>query len=137
MADINDWAAFIRGRWDWSRYGYEKGFPRGCQFTDIDAAVEFDGRRLVIEPKHHDGTTMGFPYPDDGQLSFLRDEVRLGKAVIVLYGCGACNSPQAVRVLGHRKNEDRWEDWRGFDIEERRKRLKREIDHAMGLEGAA
>lgn len=132
MADIKDYGAFIRGRWDWDRYGYQRGFPRGCGFTDIDAAVEFDGHRLVIEPKHHDGIGP-CDYPPSGQTMFLRDEVKLGKVVIVLYGCGACNSPQAVRVLGRAKPEDRWEDWRGRDIEERRGLLKREIDRALGL----
>jgi hypothetical protein len=132
MGDINDWAKFIRGRWDWTKYSYEDRFPRKCQFTDIDATVEFDGYRLVIEPKHHDGVGP-CPYPDDGQLGLLRDEVRLGKTVIVLYGCGACNSPQAIRILGPGRAEDRWEDWRGRDIAERRKLLKEEIDKAMGL----
>lgn len=132
MSDIRDWSAFIRGRWDWTKHGYEKGFPRGCQFTDLDAAVEFDGRRLVVETKHHDGIGP-CDYPDIGQLIFLRDEVRLGKSVIVLYGCGGCNSPQAVRVLGTAKAEDRWEDWRGRDLAERRRLLKHEIDRALGL----
>ena len=130
--DIRDWGAFIRGRWNWTQYGYEKGFPRGCQFTDVDAATEFDGRRLVIETKHHDGTGT-FEYPDTGQLCQLRDEVKLGKTVLILYGCGACNSPQSVRVLGRTKSEDRWEDWRGLDLAERRKLFKQEIDKAQGL----
>lgn len=135
MADIRDWGRFIRGRWNWTECGYEDGFPRGCQFTDIDAALEFDGHRLVIEPKYHDGIGP-CDYPPDGQLRFLRDEVRLGKAVIVLYGCAGCNSPQAVRVLGTCRAEDRWEDWRGRDLAERRKLLKGEIDQAMGLSRA-
>lgn len=132
MADIKDFAALIRGRWQWKSFGYEESFPRGCGFTDVDATTEFDGRRLVIEPKHHDGTGP-CPYPDDGQLGLLRDEVRLGKAVIVLYGCGVCNSPQAARILGTTRKEDAWKDWRGLDIEERRKLLKQEIDRALGL----
>ena len=136
MADIRNWPAFIRGRWDWKRYGYEDGFPRGCGFTDIDAAIEFDGRRLVIEPKHHDGIGP-MPYPDDGQRYFLRDEVRLGKTVIVLYGCGACNSPQGIRVFGLTKAEDRWENWVGRPVDERRKLLKDEINQAMGLGDAS
>src|SRR5258707_11328042 len=132
MADIKNWAALIRGRWDWTRFRYEEGFPGGCQFTDIDATTEFAGRFLVIEPKHHDGTGP-MPYPDTGQLILLRKEVRFGKAVIVLYGCGVCNSPQGIRVLGESRQGDRWEDWRGRDIEVRRKLLKHEIDQAMGL----
>lgn len=132
MADIRDWGAFLRGRWNWTRGGYEAGFPRGCQFTDVDASTEFDGRRLVIEAKMHDGTGP-CDYPATGQLLALRDEVGLGKTVLVLYGCGACNSPQAVRVLGERREGDRWEDWRGLPIEERRRLLKAEIDAALGL----
>lgn len=131
--DIKDWPAFIRGRWDWHRYGYEDGFPRNCGFTDIDATTEFDGRALVIEPKHHEGTGP-CDYPPTGQLILLRDEVRRGKTVIVLYGCGACNSPQAARILGATRSEDRWEDWRGRSLDERRKLFKDEIDRAMGLE---
>lgn len=132
MADIRDWGKFIRGRWEWTRFGYEAGFPRGCQFTDLDAAIEFDGNRLVIEPKHHDGFG-SCDYPDTGQLLFLRDEAKLGKTVFVLYGCGACNDPQAIRYIGPVKAEDRWLDWRGLDKEQRRKLLKQEIDTAMRL----
>lgn len=136
MADIRDWGAFVRGRWDWTRHGYEKGFPRGCQFTDVDGACEIDGRRLIIEPKHHDGLGP-MPYPDTGQLLYLRDEVRLGKAVIVLYGCGPCNSPQGVRLLAGEKQHDAWKDWRGLGLTERRQLLKVEIDVALGLSRAA
>lgn len=136
MADIQNWASVIRGRWDWQKYGYESAFPRGCQFTDLDAAVEFDGHRLVIETKHHDGIG-SCDYPPQGQLIFLRDEVKLGKVVIVLYGCGVCDSPQAARVLGETKLQDRWLDWRGLPIEERRRLLKQEINTALGLAGAA
>lgn len=117
---------------------YEKGFPRGCQFTDLDGAIEFDGRRLVIEPKHHDGIGP-CDYPDAGQLGFLRDEVSLGKTVIVLYGCGPCNSPFAVRILGQDRTADRWEDWRDWQVyplAERRRLLKVEIDRALGLAGS-
>jgi hypothetical protein len=132
VADIRNWAEFIRGRWHWKRYGYERGFPRGSGFTDIDAATEFDGRSLVIEPKHHDGIGV-YAYPSPGQLGFLRDEVRRGKTAIVLYGCGACNNPHAVCVLGNSRSEDRWERWSGKDLRERRHLLKAEIDVAMGL----
>lgn len=132
MADIRDWGAFVRGRWDWTRHGYEAGFPRKCQFTDLDGAVEFDGHSLVIEPKHHDGLGP-MPYPDDGQLRFLRNEHKLGKAVIVLYGCGPCNSPQGVRLLGSTRPEDTWKDWRGRELTERRRLLKYGIDVALGL----
>lgn len=130
--DIQNWPAFIRGRWKWNEFGYEQGFPRGCGFTDIDATTEFDGCALVIEPKHHEGTGP-MPYPPDGQLALLRDEVRRGKAVIVLYGCAVCNSPYGVRILGSTRTDDRWEDWRGLPVDERRKLLKEEIDGAMGL----
>lgn len=132
MADIRDFGAFIRGRWDWTKYGYERGFPRGCQFTDLDAAVEFDGRRLLIETKSYDGSGI-IPKPDGGQLRFLRDEAGLGKTVLILYGCGVCNDPYAIHQIYRRAGDDRFEDWRGFEKEERRKLLKQEIDRAMGL----
>lgn len=138
MADVRDWGKFIRGRWDWSASGYEDGFPRGCQFTDLDATVEFDGERLVIETKHYDGTghLPGDGYPPGmsaGQLRFLRDEAAAGKSVLVLYGCGPCNDPHVLYVLGATRGEDRYEDWRGRDKLERRKLLKAEIDRAVGL----
>lgn len=134
MADIRDIGAFIRGRWDWHRLGYERAFPRGCGFTDIDAAVEFDGRFLLIETKQHDGDG-SCEYPPAGQLSALRQEARLGKAVLVLYGCASCNNPQAVRRIGPNPNRssDAWLDWRHLPREERRRLLKAEIDNAMGL----
>lgn len=133
MADIRDWGKFIRGRWDWTRSGMEKGFPRNCQFTDVDASVEFDGHMLLIETKHHDGIG-SCEYPDAGQLQSLRAEVRLGKSVIVLYGCGACASPQGIRILGATRASDMWHDWRNIhSIAERRRLLKHHIDAAMGL----
>jgi hypothetical protein len=134
MADVKNWAAQIRGRWNWTTFGYEKGFPHGCQFSDIDAVTEFLGNRLVIEPKHYDGLgIIPFPEYDDGQVKLLRDEVRLGKTVFVLSGCGVCDDPYAIRILSARRAEDQFVDWRGRDKEERRKLLKAEIDRALGL----
>jgi hypothetical protein len=134
MADIRDWGKFLRGRWDWTRAGFEEGFPRGCQFTDVDASVEFDGRMLLVETKHHDGLG-SCDYPDTGQLMSLRAEVKLGKTVFILYGCGPCASPQSLRILGTQKNCDQFIDWRGIpSIEERRKLYKEQVDIAMGLQ---
>jgi hypothetical protein len=133
MGDVRDFAAFIRGRWDWKRHGYEDGFPGTCGFTDIDAAVEFGGHHLFVEAKHHDGTGP-CDYPATGQLLALRDLVKRGITVFVLYGCATCNDPQALRVLAAQRGDDRWVDWRGLGgKEDRRKMLKYEIDHAMGL----
>lgn len=133
MADIRDWGKFIRGRWNWTSAGFENGFPRGCQFTDVDASVEFNGRMLLVETKHHDGVGP-CDYPDTGQLLSLRAEVKLGKTVFILYGCGPCSSPQALRILGASRDSDKWIDWRGIpSIEERRKLYKHQIDIAMGL----
>ncbi len=129
MGDINDWAAFVRGRWDWTKGGYERGFPRGCQFTDVDAAVEFDGRSLVMEAKHWDGQGP-IPRLSEGQRLFLLDEVRRGKTALVVFGCGSCNDPWAVRSM----NTGKLHDWRDIITkEERRLRLKLLIDQAMGL----
>jgi len=135
MADIRDWGLFLRGRWDWTRGGYERNFPRGCQFTDVDASIEFNGWFLQKETKHHDGTDGQFSYPPNGQLMALRKEHGLGKSVFVVYGCGPCNSPQGVRILGAMFKEDRTYDWRGLPVEERRIRLKKLIDIAMGWDG--
>ena len=145
MGDIRDWGKFIRGRWNWTSGGYESGFPRRCQFTDVDASIEFDGRFLLIETKHHDGVILGMDWPDDGQLAALRAEAALGKSVFVVYGCGPCNSPQGLRILGATKSTDKWFDWRTTpchcgcgkkviqSVEERRRLLKEQIDIAMGL----
>lgn len=134
MADIKNWAAQIRSRWDWTKFGYEKGFPNGCQFSDIDAVTEFLGNWLVIEPKHYDGLgIIPFPQYDDGQIKLLRAEVKLGKSVMILFGCGVCDDPQAVRWLGLSRDQDRFVDWRLLDKKKRRELLKREIDNAMGL----
>lgn len=107
------------------------GFPRGCQFTDVDASIGFDGRKLVIETKQHDGIG-SCEYPPTGQLIELREEVRAGRTVFVLYGCGPCNSPQALRILGCNRDDDVFIDWRDEpSVSERRKLLKEQIDQAM------
>lgn len=135
MSDIRDWGAFLRGRWNWTRGGYEVGFPNGCQFTDVDATIEFTSRvdathhRLVIEPKHWDGEGERPPLPPTGQLRYLQDEASLGKIVLVLYGCGACNNPWAIYDIGRKE----WFDWRGRPLAERRQALKKHIARAMGL----
>lgn len=131
--DIRDWGRFIRGRWDWHRFGYERGFPRGCQFTDVDAALEFDGHNLLIEAKAYDG--MGdLVLPANGQLRFLKNEVELGKTVLVLYGCGVCNDPYAIYDVGRNQWDTFWDDDRRWlSKQERRLRLKQHIDRAMGL----
>jgi hypothetical protein len=134
MADVENWEKFIQGRWKWTSFGYEGGFPRGCQFTDVDAATEFDGSRLLIEPKHHEGIGP-CPYPKTGQLLFLRDEAKLGKTVFVLYGCAVCNDPHAIRYIGADRSQDEFVDWRGLGKESRRQLLKWHIDRAMGLVG--
>lgn len=140
MGDVRDWGAFIRGRWNWTRFGYEIGFPRGSQFTDIDAAVEFDGHRLVVEAKQWDGEGI-IPsiYSDEpksqmGQRLALRAEAKSGATVFVVYGCGVCNDPHAMHQLGVRKADDRFFNWRGEETKEaRRKLFKQEIDRALGL----
>lgn len=135
MSDIRDPVRFMEGRWDWTRGGYEAGFPRNCQFTDVDASIEFDGHRLVIECKQWDGTGIGIPKrPLTGQSRFLRDEVALGKTVFVVYGLGRPhNDPFAMRIYGDTFDDDKTVDWRSYGQEERRVRFKRYIDWAMGL----
>jgi hypothetical protein len=136
MADIENWGAFIRGRWDWTSGGYEEGFARSCQFTDLDATIEFDGRRLVIETKHYDGVGDLPGKPKVGQGVLLRDEVKLGKTVFVLYGCGPCNDPYAMHIYGPSTPQDVFVDWRSHDKATRRRQLKLYIDWALGLVSA-
>lgn len=136
MSDIRDWGRFLRGRWDWTSGGYEKNFPRGCQFTDVDAAVEFDGNRLVIEPKHFDGVGALPRQVPVGQRIFLEDEARQDKTVFVLYGCGPCNDPYAIDYISEPPIAgQRLYDWRGLDKTTRRLRLRAHIERAMGLGG--
>lgn len=137
MADVRDWGKFIRGRWDWTAGGYERGFPRGCQFTDVDASIEFDGHHLVIEAKHYDGGGDWPGFPPNGQLAALRDEVRLGKSVLIIWGCGPCNSPWAICRLATSRSADRLVRW-DLDlvpkpIGMRRGLLKAHIDDALGI----
>lgn len=133
MADIRDPAMFMRGRWAWNAYGYEAGFPRKCAFTDVDAVVEFGGRALFIESKYHDGLGP-CDYPAPGQTILLRRLLEVaGASVFVVYGDASWNSPHALRMLGHKKAEDTFLDWRGQEIEARRARLKHAIDYALGL----
>jgi hypothetical protein len=133
MADIRDPAAFMRGRWAWNQFGYEADFPRRCAFTDVDAVVEFNDRILFIESKYHDGRGP-CDYPNTGQLLLLRRLLEVdGSSVFVIYGDATWNSPQAVRVLGVRKPDDVFLDWRGRDVDDRRLLLKLEINRALDL----
>lgn len=132
--DVHDWGAFVRGRWDWKKGGYEAGFPRSCGFTDVDAAIEFDGRALKIEAKHWDGLGI-IPQVDPGQLRYLRDEARRGVTVLIVHGCGPCNDPWAVKRLQPGTADLEFFDWRSEPSKnERRSRLKHLIDEAMGLD---
>lgn len=128
MADIWNWPAFIRGRWMWTTFGYERGFPRGCGFGDLDAALEFDGKALVIEAKAFDGIGDPPPIPT-GQRRNLEHEASLGKTALLLYGCGACNDPLYVVNIGTGKRYD----LRRLPKLKRRAELKFLIDEAMGL----
>lgn len=129
MSDLRNLEAFIRGRWKWTGYGYERGFPRGCQFTDVDAAIEFDGRSLNIEAVHWDGIGPP-PRKGGGQRYFLIREAGIpGRTVFVLYGCACCNDPLFVENVGTGETFD----LRGKDKQGRRDAFKDMIDCAMGL----
>lgn len=143
MADVRNWEAFIRGRWPWTRYGYEKGFPRGCQFTDVDALVEFDGNRLMIEAKQWDGIGARPPQlPTGQQLALGVESADEGKTVFVLYGCASCDDPMWVTVKKRQTDPDRPRYLlpdEQYDLRdmggrtERRRALKLLIDQAMGV----
>lgn len=128
MADIRKPELFMAGRWKWSSFGYEIGFPRGCQFTDVDAAIEFDGHKLFIEAKECDGVS-GFPVLSTGQRLFLSSLVDATTTVLVLYGNATRNDPLGVFDVGRREKFD----WRQVELDERRAQLKWHIDRAMGV----
>ena len=132
MADIRDYEKFIKGRWRWTGFGYEKGFPRGCQFSDIDAITEFDGRTLVIEAKEFGGT--GFlPDLPTGQVRLLRHLAKHA-TVYVVFGIAQQDEPYALRQLYPTPGRDRFEDWRQLGDKEKRHQLfKDEIDWALGV----
>jgi hypothetical protein len=130
MGDVRDWARFIRSRWDWTDFGYERGFPRGCQFTDVDAGTEFNSKDLLIETKLWDGLG-AVPTVRTGQLLYLRREAATHhKTVLILYGCGVCNNPLVVDDVATGSRYD----WRDKSLIERRQLFKDLIDVSMGLE---
>lgn len=130
MGDIYDWDAYKRGRWKWTSGGYEDGFPRGCAFTDIDFAVEFNGRILLGEGKHWDGLSSQPPGLSKGQALFYQRLAAFpNTTVLVVYGQAGENNPLAARNVGTKETYD----WRAEHIDTRRKALKHLIDQAMGL----
>jgi hypothetical protein len=133
MADINNPERFLDGRWAWVKFGYDKGFPRRCTFSDLDAITEFDGYCLGIEAKHHSETDIGFPYPDAGQMGVLRDLVRRKIVIFVLYGDAQTNDPHGIRIIGENRPGDKFDNWLPMPLGERRRRLKQAIDEAVGL----
>lgn len=130
MADIRDYAAFVRSRWDWHKFGYEDGFPGRCGFGDIDAALEFRNHALVVESKIWDGQGLRPPV-QEGQVLLLRDEVNRGKTALIVYGCGICDDPWYIERLT--RVGKRPFDLHNMPLDERRRALKCEINQAMGL----
>lgn len=119
--------AIARERWNWTKFGYEQGFPGICQFADIDAVVEFDGRALAIECKHHDGVS-GFERLKDGQWRLQRRLVDAGWSAFTLYGDARTNEPWGIWHYGDRHPRDLRRMTRRF----RREILTDEINKAMG-----
>jgi hypothetical protein len=137
MADINDWEAFARGRWRWTRYGYEHGLPRGSGFGDLDATLELSGHRLSFECKAWDGLGP-LPALPTGQIQSLRQMSRNGDRVYVLWGCASCNNPLFIKALGRQRELDYDQDWRPLDLPDRRRALHDVIlDWARWAEGTA
>jgi hypothetical protein len=136
MADIYSPDAFMQGRWNWTAGGYEANFPRKCQFTDLDAGVEFDGLHLFIECKEYDGPPGICPNDqhDDGQRTFLRSLVSDTATVFILFGVAKDNNPWCARVLKPKRIDDNFVDWRSMDaVEDRRVALKELIESAMNV----
>ena len=133
MADIRDYQKFIQGRWKWTGFGYEQGFPRGCQFSDIDAITEFDGRTLVIEAKEYGGPPALLPSLPTGQVRLLRHLARHA-TVYVIFGIAQLDEPWALKQLYPTPGRDRFENWRDIESREKRHQLfKDEIDWALGV----
>ena len=110
MSDVRDPVQFAKV-WEWGRLGLYDRFPRGCAFTNLDSFTEFDGRALLIENKHHDGTGH-CPYPKNGQMGCFRWMIKRGCTVLVLYGDPERDWPRAVRILGPDHGADEFIDWR-------------------------
>lgn len=132
MADIRDYEKFIKGRWKWTGFGYEEGFPRGCQFSDIDAITEFDGRALVIEAKEYAPPGI-LPEIKPGQMRLLR-HLAQHSTVYVVWGIAQLDEPWALKQIYPTYGRDRFENWRDIESREKRHQLfKDEIDWALGV----
>ena len=138
MADIRNWEAYKRGRWNWTSLGYEKQLERGCQLGDIDAHLESSGQHLFIECKHweDDGD---HPLPPNahsprgisgGQLQALRQLARKdGVTVWLFYGDATQNIPRYLVHLGTAGNASRSYDLMLLPLERRRVYLA----HLIGM----
>lgn len=130
MADIRDWDAFKRGRWNWTAGGYEHGLGP-CAFGDIDAHLERRGWHLFIEAKHYEnGRSMSLSIPT-GQWIALRSLIANGHTVWLLLGDATANDPLFLRMWHQQvdgalgKVDD---DYRQLPIEQRRERLRSRIN---------
>lgn len=115
MADIRDPWAFILGRWNWTRDGYESKLPRGSQIGDLDGFLELSGRHLFIEVKdwHGEGSLPKLP---GGQAMALRSLCRHdGQAVLIVYGCPHMNRPYYVERWKGQPIETKVHDFREMD----------------------
>lgn len=87
---INNMRLYEEGIWDW-------GFLNDCfpgtkiRVTDIDGAVERNGKFLFIETKKP-----GTPIPM-GQEIFFKNQVALGNCV--MYVWGQRNNPVKIRIV--------------------------------------
>lgn len=130
MSDLHNLEQFIRGRWRWDAFGYQIGFKGKCAFSDIDAMVEFNGRRLLIESKFWNGQDESKLTLQKGQeLALQREAGDKGRTVLVVYGDAERNLPLYVLNL----NSGSVHDLRELQPWERRWEFKRHIDAAMGV----
>jgi hypothetical protein len=133
VSDIRDWEKYKRSRWSWTSQGYERGFPRGCQFMDIDAYTEFNGMRLMIESKHYEGYGEPPSLPKGQRWALEREAQDENKTVLVVYGNAQTNDPMVVHVLAGSGMPAKVHDFRTLTVEQRREQLKYLIDEAMNL----
>jgi hypothetical protein len=148
MADIRSVEAFMRGRWAWERFGYEKQLPGRIGIGDIDGFVEYRKHHLFIEGKHATNSIKNrFSLPTGQRLAYESLVASYGgNRLLVVVGDATENNPLGAQVwqMSGGAITKREFDWTQCSIEERRKQLDKRIaafvgwvDHRTGVRRAA
>lgn len=127
MSKIRDMAQ-VQARWDWTRLGYERSFPRGITMGDADGILEINYCWLRVETKNWTPDTLGIPPLPVGQHLDLKRWVRAHtrNVVFVLHGHQPTNRPYALRVWTH--TGEAFHDWRDTSEDEAREALTTQFD---------